>query len=235
MKTVFLGTVVTMDPAAPRARGVAVSNGVIVEVLGTAGDEAYFCSRHQPSRLVRLEPGHVLLPGFVDPHSHMLGTGRNMMLCSLVGCENVAELLERVRVWIATHQGDKLVLGVSYDDTKLREMRHPTRSELDSVSASIVIVIQHVSGHVGVANTAAMTLETEHPELVSKRAKKVSNVCLTRIQTERVASWQRQGCSRSWPRRAARATLTRASRLQRRSICDTASPLRARRGFSSPI
>jgi predicted amidohydrolase YtcJ len=127
-----------------------------------------FCSRHQPARLVRLEPGHVLLPGFVDPHSHLLGTGRNLMLCSLAGCADVAELQDRLRAWIASHEGEKLVLGVSYDDTKLREMRHPTRSELDSVSAGAMIVIQHVSGHVGVANTAGMALATEHPDLISK-------------------------------------------------------------------
>ena len=168
MALVVLGNVVTMSPRVPRARGAAVAQGVIVALLEEDGDADEFCRRLQPRRVVSLSPQQVLLPGFVDPHSHFLGTGRNMLLCSLAGCEDLAVLLGRVQAWVATHMDDAIVLGVSYDDTKLREMRHPTRQELDSVSAGTMVVIQHISGHVGVANTAAMALATEHEELISE-------------------------------------------------------------------
>jgi predicted amidohydrolase YtcJ len=51
-----------------------------------------------------------------------------------------------VKEWIDAHPQDEAVLAVQYDDTKLREMRHPTREELDVISQNKVVVIQHISG-----------------------------------------------------------------------------------------
>src|SRR5690606_26628873 len=55
-----------------------------------------------------------------------------------------------------------------YDDTLLREGRHPTRADLDRASTTHPIWITHVSGHLGVANSAALavagvTNETPQP------------------------------------------------------------------------
>ncbi|MCB1855242.1 MAG: amidohydrolase, partial [Halieaceae bacterium] len=48
------------------------------------------------------------------------------------------------------------VFGFNYDDTLLAERRHPTRAELDAVSTEHPVVATHVSGHMMVANSAAL-------------------------------------------------------------------------------
>ncbi len=169
---VVLGNVVTMDDAAPRVSGVAVRDGKVTELLHLHSNEseAAWCQRLQPARTIRLLGDQALIPGFVDPHSHALATGRSLLRCSLAGCKDVAELLQRVKAWVAARSGEKIVIGVSYDDTKLNEMRHPTRLELDSISGDggAHVIVQHVSGHVGVGNTAALAVVTRENELISE-------------------------------------------------------------------
>ena len=49
-----------------------------------------------------------------------------------------------------------MIIGFGYDNAQLAEVRHPTRADLDEVSAEIPIIIVHQSGHLGVANSAAL-------------------------------------------------------------------------------
>jgi predicted amidohydrolase YtcJ len=159
-----------MDDVVPRARGVAVRDGKVAELLlpQSKESEAEWCVRLRPTRTIRLRSDEALFPGFCDPHSHMLNTGISLLRCSLAGCSDMAELLGRIKSWVASRPGEKIVIGVSYDDTKLQEMRHPTRPELDSVTAGRRVVVQHVSGHVGVANTEALALVKGDNELISE-------------------------------------------------------------------
>jgi predicted amidohydrolase YtcJ len=61
------------------------------------------------------------------------------------------------------------VSGFGYDDTLLEERRHPTRAELDAVSADHPVVAMHISGHMLVANSMALAAvgidaDTPNPE-----------------------------------------------------------------------
>jgi predicted amidohydrolase YtcJ len=86
---------------------------------------------------------------------------------------NVASLQQTLRAWIAANdpavQKIDLAIGFGYDHTSLAELRHPTREELDAVSADLPIVIIHQSGHMGVLNSKALelagiTADTPDPE-----------------------------------------------------------------------
>ena len=52
----------------------------------------------------------------------------------------------------------KIIMGFGYDDSQLKEKRHPTRQELDAVSKDKPVLIVHQSGHIGVANSKALDL-----------------------------------------------------------------------------
>jgi predicted amidohydrolase YtcJ len=49
-------------------------------------------------------------------------------------------------------------VGVGYDDSLLKEKRHPTGDDLDAISTQHPIAIVHVSGHLSVGNSALMSL-----------------------------------------------------------------------------
>ena len=51
-----------------------------------------------------------------------------------------------------------MIIGFGYDNAQLKELRHPTREELDAVSGGLPVLIVHQSGHLGVANSRALEL-----------------------------------------------------------------------------
>jgi predicted amidohydrolase YtcJ len=61
------------------------------------------------------------------------------------------------------------VLGTGYDDTNLAEKRFLTRSDLDEVSKEHPVFVNHISGHIGMANgltldAAGINTNTPNPE-----------------------------------------------------------------------
>ncbi len=150
--------VLTMDgrdvDVAPTA--VAIRDGTIAAV-GRDGDVAAF---RRPGMRVIDARGRTVLPGFIEPHNHMVGYGT-----ALIGVdartppnETIADIVARVRKAAVGLPPQRWILGRGYDDTGLRDMRHPTRRDLDQASTEHPIVIWHNSGHLTVANSRALAL-----------------------------------------------------------------------------
>ena len=100
------------------------------------------------------------MPGFVDAHGHFPGSGQTAFSVDLnsppIGdTASIPQLLEKLRAF-GLERDDGWLIGSGYDDTLLAERRHPTRFDLDQVSATRPIGIVHVSGHLMVVNTAAL-------------------------------------------------------------------------------
>ena len=109
--------------------------------------------------------GRALLPGFIDAHGHLpdyVATwGRPDLSPPPVGStRRIADIQATVRAYLASHPAPagQLQFFMGYDDSLLEEKRHPTRADLDAVSASVPIVLLHASGHLVVANTPALAL-----------------------------------------------------------------------------
>lgn len=104
--------------------------------------------------------GRTLMPGFVDAHGHFPGSGQVVFSTDLnsppIGnLEDMSQLLARLK---DAHEArpDGWLTGFGYDDTLLAEGRHPTRKDLDQISATRPIAIGHVSGHLYAVNSAAL-------------------------------------------------------------------------------
>jgi len=156
--TIFVGKhIVTMDTSRPEA--VALRGETIA---ATGSRERVMRLRGPDTRVVELGEW-ALVPGFIDSHSHATMVGRLIGYANLssppVGpVTDVASLQARLREHIAGKNlpPDAWALGYGYDDSLLAEKRHPTRDDLDAISADRPIAIQHVSGHLVVANSAAL-------------------------------------------------------------------------------
>ncbi len=166
----FVGDhILTME--AEGATAVAVTGDTIVWV----GDRAEADAWRGPDTEVHQLGDRALLPGFVDAHGHLTFTARTIDMANVssppVGpVENIADLQATVGSFIeerAIAAGD-WVVGMGYDDSLLAEQRHPTRTDLDAVSAEHPIALTHVSGHLAALNSAALdivgyTAETPDP------------------------------------------------------------------------
>lgn len=157
---IFVGdNIVTMDPNQPTVEAVAV-RGDIIAAAGARDD--VMAMRGDATRVVELGD-RALLPGFIDAHGHFLGAGRALETLSLhpppVGDVNtIDDIVRKIRQWIADKNipPGETVVGRGYDDSLLREGRHPTKFDLDRASTDHPIVITHVSGHLRAVNSAAL-------------------------------------------------------------------------------
>lgn len=148
--------VVTMDPHDTVAQAIAVKDGRIAAV-GTADDLRPFA---RPGTAMVDAGGRTVLPGFIEPHNHMVGFATALMGVDArtPPNETIRDIVDRLRDAAARVPADRWVLGRGYDDTGVRDMRHPTRRDLDQASSQHPIVIWHNSGHLLVANSKALAL-----------------------------------------------------------------------------
>ncbi len=151
------GPILTMD-ADNRVAEALLTDGARITAVGRAADVQPLAG--SATRVVNLA-GHALLPGFIDAHSHFPGAGLTAVFADLASppvgsVSTIPELQARLEAQ-ATHIGaGKWVLGVGYDDTLLREQRHPTRADLDRVSSQHPVGIVHVSAHLAVVNSLGL-------------------------------------------------------------------------------
>ena len=168
------GTIITVDDANPRVEAVAVKGGKIIaagaaaDVMKLKGDE---------TELVDLG-GRTMLPGFVDPHGHVTMGGLQAASANLLPPPDgpntdIAMILQTLKDWAAANaevvKQVNLIIGFGYDESQLKELRPPTKEELDSVSIDYPVIIIHQSGHMAVFNSKALqmvgyTAATPNPE-----------------------------------------------------------------------
>ncbi|GHI01460.1 amidohydrolase [Neobacillus kokaensis] len=156
----FNGKVITMDKKAAIAEAVAVKDG---KILAVGSNKEISKLKGSKTKIVDLK-NKVLLPGFYDAHSHFPSSGMdgtvqvNLNSPPVGPIKNIDDLILALKDRaMETHEGE-WVLGRGYDQTLLADKRHPTRDDLDKVSTELPVYIAHTSGHLGVANSAALKI-----------------------------------------------------------------------------
>ena len=157
----FGGPILTMNDQAMRAEAVAEAGGKIIAV----GRRSDIMKLNGPAtQLVDLK-GRTLVPGFVDAHGHIVVGGLQALSANLLAppdgkVQDIASLQQTLRDWAqknaAAVEKTKLIVGFGYDNSQLKELRHPTKEELDAVSQEIPILIVHQSSHLATANSAML-------------------------------------------------------------------------------
>jgi predicted amidohydrolase YtcJ len=167
------GPILTMNGAAMRVEAVAEKGGKIVAV-GSKAD--VMALKGAETKVIELG-GRTMLPGFVDPHGHMMLGGLQALSANMLAppdgeITDIASIQKTLREWAEANkevvQGANLIIGFGYDQSQLKELRAPTKEELDEVSKEIPVVIVHQSGHMGACNSKALevigyTADTANP------------------------------------------------------------------------
>ena len=148
---------------------VAVKNDKIVFV-GLRKDW-----RGSARRIVPLD-GKALLPGFIDAHGHISFHARVASLANVASppvgpAKDISDLVQELKNYADSKKlaRGQWIIGMGYDDSLLTEQRHPTRDDLDIVSATYPIMLMHVSGHLAAVNSRALEIanlnaDTKDPE-----------------------------------------------------------------------
>jgi predicted amidohydrolase YtcJ len=132
-------------------------------------------------------PGTTIVPGFIDSHVHLTGTGIDQAGPYLGGVESVERLLEVLAAAARDREGATLAHG--FDETRWPHARFPTQEELDRASDRPLIAIR-ADGHVSVANTPALLQAEvmEVPGVESDERGRTTGV-VRREANERLQGW----------------------------------------------
>jgi predicted amidohydrolase YtcJ len=149
------GRVFTADSENPWAEALLTDADLIVavgtlreceDVAGVAGD------------VERIDvTGCVVMPGFVDGHSHLLMTGSALGKAQLRTATTLEEIRRRLVEWAEANPDEPYVLGTSFLFDAVPD-NEPTRQMLDDLFPDRPVFIESFDFHCGWVNTAALTM-----------------------------------------------------------------------------
>jgi len=147
------GKVITMDPANPVAEAVAARDGRVLAV----GREPDVLAAAGPGAEVVPAGGRSVLPGFIDPHNHLLSTAESLVAVDAryPGVASAEDLVARIAAEAARTPAGQWIRAYGMDDAKFPGGR-PTRRHLDEATTEHPVIVYHVSGHQAVVNSAAL-------------------------------------------------------------------------------
>lgn len=160
------GSLITMDDESPRAEAMAIAGGRILAV-GSRGDLEAFVG---PGTTVLHHPAGVVLPGFVEPHLHLVTSALvfDGVDCSPYTNKTFDAVLEALKAAAATTPPGQAVVGQLFDPSLFPGRPDLTAALLDQISTDVPIVVMNASQHFFYVNSAAyaaagITAETPNP------------------------------------------------------------------------
>ncbi len=150
------GRIKTMDRSAPTAEAIAIRNGRVVAVGSNSEAKAAAACASQVIDLA----GRTATPGLNDAHAHpmMLGLSLDDLVLSTPPVTTISEIVHMVATAAEQRAPGTWIAGRGYDQARLADQRHPTRDDLDAVSPNHPVLLFRACHHIGVANSAALTL-----------------------------------------------------------------------------
>lgn len=148
---IFAGLKEGFVEAVAVAGGRVLASGKLADVENVAG---------AGTRRIDLA-GRLAVPGLNDAHQHLTLVGLWMNELNLRadnGVRSIDELLSRIAADVRSKKPGEWITGRGYDQSELKEQRHPTLEELDRVAPNNPVYIKRSCGHIAMTNSLALKL-----------------------------------------------------------------------------
>ncbi|MBD7969037.1 amidohydrolase [Paenibacillus gallinarum] len=151
--------VLTLDGDNNKAGAIGVKDGKISALWKEMNPAREEIKLSDDNAVIDLQ-GKTVLPGFIETHNHLISA---IMLKRFIDCKSplnqtIADIQKRISEKAAEVGKDTWIVGFGYDDTSLLDMRHPTKADLDAAAPDHPVVVYHISGHLCVANSVALSI-----------------------------------------------------------------------------
>lgn len=165
------GDVYTVEPDHPWAKGVAVTDNKIVAIFDNDEEAQEYIGEN--TRVINLN-GRMLMPGFVDGHSHLNGAGAQLNDANLLKVSNTADLRTEIsRVLANIPDGEWITRGswgayeawgegeASVADDRganFKDRWKPSRSDIDDITPDTPVFVRSFESppELYLANTKAL-------------------------------------------------------------------------------
>ena len=150
--------VTTMDGARPHAEAFAVKAGRFIAVGSTSDVK----SLAGPRTKIQDARGMFVTPGFTDTHNHSFGEevlyGVNVGNPYVVEYVTIQSIIDKLKARAAKTPPGTWIEAQFHDDTKIKDNRALTRTDLDKASTQHPIMCNLRGGHAAVFNSMAFQL-----------------------------------------------------------------------------
>lgn len=155
-KIYYNAQIITMEEEYPVAQAMYIEDGRIRNV---GNDDEIISLRKEDTIVIDVEQ-KVIMPGFIDSHSHLSSMIFHYLLidigtdkCKTI--EDIIEVLKQEYTMNPPNQNEWMI-GWGYDNNAFEEEKHPSKYDLNKISTSTPIMILHVSGQCAVCNSPAL-------------------------------------------------------------------------------
>src|ERR1700759_5665662 len=141
----------TGDAANSRATCIAIKDSVIIYV----GND--FSSYKGASTQIIDVEGKMIVPGFIDNHTHFLSGGFQLTSVNLHDAKTEKEFITTLKQYATAHNDNRWIQCGDWDHEAWGG-ELPTREWIDSVTGNHPVFINRYDGHMGLANSIALKM-----------------------------------------------------------------------------
>jgi len=162
-KVVMNANVWTVDEERPVAEAIAILDGKILAVTSAEQIRPHI----GPDTRVIDAGGKLILPGFIDNHTHFTNGGFQLQSIDLRHAQTEEEFAGLIREWAERNPG-RWITGGIWDHDNFPGGNLPTRQLIDPYTPETPVFVRRYDGHMGLANShtlrmAGITRETPDP------------------------------------------------------------------------
>jgi hypothetical protein len=159
------GRVWTVNPAQPWAEAVAIKGEIILEVGSSKKIKKLISSETQVIDL----KGSLVLPGFIDSHTHFLDGGFSLLSIQLREVRTREEFAARIREKAKRIGEGDWILNGDWDHEQFDPPELPSKEWIDEVTRHNPVCVNRLDGHMVLSNSLALKIagisnDTPSPE-----------------------------------------------------------------------
>src|SRR5580765_5191141 len=133
------------------ASAIAIKDSLIVFV----GND-YASIKGSSTQIIDVQ-GKMIVPGFIDNHTHFLGGGYQLASVNLRNAKSPSEFISGLKSFVATIKDDRWIEGGDWDHEAWGG-ELPTKEWIDSITGTHPVFINRYDGHMALANSTALKL-----------------------------------------------------------------------------
>ena len=161
---VFMNAYVwTVDEERPVAEAIAILDGKIIAVTTNDGIMNFIGNN---TRVIDAG-GKLILPGFIDNHTHFTDGGFQLQSIDLRHAQNKEEFAQLIKEWAERFPG-RWITGGTWDHDNFPDGDLPTKELIDPYTPDTPVFVRRYDGHMGLVNSytlglAGITRDTPDP------------------------------------------------------------------------